>query len=151
MFRVVSVAELDPGVHEVTALAHNPGKYAAIEEGLALQLRTITVLSDMPAVPTGLSMQESLYRVKDRAQVLVQLSWAEVPTAIAYRLSYRVGGGNFVSLPLTSANYIEIRDAQEGDYEFSLRAIGITRKESAPATLSATVLGKTLPGPTLTS
>jgi predicted phage tail protein len=145
LFRVVSVAELDPGVHEVTALANNPGKYAAIEEGLALQPRAITVLSDMPAVPTGLSMQESLYRVKDRALVLVQLSWSEVPTAIAYRLSYRVGGGNFVSLPLTSANYIEIRDAQEGDYEFSLRAIGITRKESAPATLSAKVLGKTLP------
>jgi len=145
LFRVVSVAERDPGLYEVTALAHNPGKYAAIEEGLALQPRALTVLSDMPAVPMGLSMQESLYRVKDRAQVLVQLSWAEVPAAIAYRLSYRVGGGNFISLPLTSANYIEIRDAQEGDYEFSLRAIGITRKESAPATLSATVLGKTLP------
>lgn len=145
LFRVVSVAEREPGVHEVTALAHNPGKYAAIEEGLALQPRAITVLSDMPAAPTALSMQESLYRVKDRAQVLVQLSWAEVPAAIAYRLSYRVGGGNFVSLPLVSANYAEIRDAQEGEYEFSLRAIGITRKESAPTTLSATVLGKTLP------
>ena len=145
LFRVVSVAEREPGVHEVTALAHNPGKYAAIEEGLALQPRAITVLSDMPAAPTTLSMQESLYRVKDRAQVLVQLSWAAVPATIAYRLSYRVGGGNFVSLPLVSANYAEIRDAQEGEYEFSLRAIGITRKESVPATLSATVLGKTLP------
>ena len=145
LFRVVSVAERDPGVHEVTALAHNPSKYAAIEEGLALQPRSITVLSDIPPPPTGLAMQESLYRVKDQAQVLVQVSWTEVQTAIAYRLSYRVAGGNFVSLPLTSANYAEIRDAQEGQYEFSLRAIGITRKESIPATLSATVLGKTLP------
>ena len=145
LFRVVSVAERDPGVHEVTALAHNPSKYAAIEEGLALQPRSITVLSDIPPPPTGLAMQESLYRVKDQAQVLVQVSWTEVQTAIAYRLSYRVAGGNFVSLPLTSANYAEIRDAQEGQYEFSLRAISITRKESIPATLSATVLGKTLP------
>jgi predicted phage tail protein len=145
LFRVVSVAERDPGVHEVTALAHNPSKYAAIEEGLALQPRSITVLSDIPPPPTGLAMQESLYRVKDQAQVLVQVSWTEVQTAIAYRLSYRVAGGNFVSLPLTSANYAEIRDAQEGQYEFSLRAIGITRKESIPTTLSATVLGKTLP------
>ena len=145
LFRVVSVAERDPGVHEVTALAHNPSKYAAIEEGLALQPRSITVLSDIPPPPTGLAMQESLYRVKDQAQVLVQVSWTEVQTAIAYRLSYRVAGGNFVSLPLTSANYAEIRDAQEGQYEFSLRAIGITRKESIPATLSGTVLGKTLP------
>jgi predicted phage tail protein len=145
LFRVVSVAERDPGVHEVTALAHNPSKYAAIEEGLALQPRSITVLSDIPPPPTGLAMQESLYRVKDQAQVLVQVSWTEVQTAIAYRLSYRVAGGNFVSLPLTSANYAEIRDAQEGQYEFSLRAIGITRKESVPATLSGVVLGKTLP------
>jgi predicted phage tail protein len=145
LFRVVSVAERDPGVHEVTALAHNPSKYAAIEEGLALQPRSITVLSDIPTPPTGLAMQESLYRVKDQAQVLVQVSWTEVQTAIAYRLSYRVAGGNFVSLPLTSANYAEIRDAQEGQYEFSLRAIGITRKESIPATLSGVVLGKTLP------
>jgi hypothetical protein len=75
----------------------------------------------------------------------VQVSWSEVQAAIAYRLSYRVRGGNFVSLPLTSANYAEIRDAQEGEYEFSLRAIGITRKESVPATFNATVLGKTLP------
>lgn len=145
LFRVVSVAERDPGVHEVTALAHNPSKYAAIEEGLALQPRSITVLSDIPPPPTGLAMLESLYRVKDQAQVLVQVSWTEVQTAIAYRLSYRVAGGNFVSLPLTSANYAEIRDAQEGQYEFSLRAIGITRKESIPATLSGVVLGKTLP------
>ncbi|NBP40787.1 MAG: hypothetical protein EBV34_20625, partial [Betaproteobacteria bacterium] len=143
--RVVAVAERDPGVHEVTALAHNPSKFDAIEKGLALQPRSITVLSDMPPAPTGLSMQESLYRVKDQAQVLVQVSWNEVQTAVAYRLSYRVAGGNFVSLPLTSANYVEIRDAQEGAYEFSLRAIGITRKESVPATLSTTVLGKTLP------
>ena len=145
LFRVVAVAERDPGVHEVTALAHNPTKYASIEEGLTLQPRSIAVLSDMPPPPTGLAMQESLYRVKDQAQVLVQVSWAEVQTAIAYRLSYRVAGGNFVSLPLTSANYAEIRDAQEGQYEFSLRAIGITRKESVPATLSGAVLGKTLP------
>ena len=145
LFRVVAVAERDPGVHEVTALAHNPSKYAAIEQGLAMQPRSMTILSDMPPAPSGLSVQESLYRVKAQAQVLVQVSWAEVQTAIAYRLSYRLGGNNFVSLPLTSANYIEIRDAQEGQYEFSLRAIGITRKESVPATLSATVLGKTAP------
>ncbi len=145
LFRVVAVAERDPGVHEVTALAHNPGKFAAIEEGLALQPRSITVLSDMPPAPTGLTVQESLVRVKNQAQVLVQVSWGEVQTAVAYRLSYRVNGGNFVNLPLTSANYAEIRDAQEGPYEFSLRSIGITRKESVPATLSATVLGKTLP------
>ena len=59
LFRVVSIAETDPGVHEVTALAHNPSKYNAIEQGLALQPRSITVLSDMPAAPTELAMTEN--------------------------------------------------------------------------------------------
>jgi len=42
LFRVVQVAESEPGIHEVTALAHNPSKYDAIERGLALQPRDIT-------------------------------------------------------------------------------------------------------------
>lgn len=46
LFRVVAVAERDPGVHEVTALAHNSSKFDAIEKGLALQPRSITILSD---------------------------------------------------------------------------------------------------------
>jgi predicted phage tail protein len=145
LFRVVQVAESEPGLHEVTALAHNPDKYAAIEQGLALQPRTISVLSDVPQAPTNLVMQESLYRIKDQVQVLVQLSWVQVPAAVAYRVSFRMRGGNFESLPLTSANYIEIRSAREGNYEFQVRAVGVTRKEGPPASLSSTVLGKTLP------
>jgi predicted phage tail protein len=82
-----AVAERDPGVHEVTALAHNPSKFDAIEKGLALQPRSINVLSDMPPAPTGLSLQQSLYRVKNQVQVLVQVSWNEVQTAVAYRLA----------------------------------------------------------------
>ncbi len=145
LFRVVQVVESEPGIHEVTALAHNPDKYGAIEQGLALQPRAITLLSETPSAPTGLIVKERLYRVKDRAQVLVQISWTEVQGAIAYRVMYRVGGGNFSSLPLTSANYLEIRNAQEGEYEFLVRAIGLTRKESAPTAVSATVHGKLLP------
>jgi predicted phage tail protein len=145
LLRVVQVAESEPGLHEITALAHNPVKYDAIERGLALQPRAITVLSDVPLAPTDLTFVESLYRVKDQAQVLVQLSWSEVQTAVAYRVSYRLQGGNFESLPTSSANYIEIRNAREGEYEFQVRAIGVTRKESPAATLSATVFGKTLP------
>ena len=145
LFRVVQVTETDGAIYEITALAHNPGKYAAIEDGVQLQPRAITVLSDQPGTPTGLAVQESLYRVKDQAQVLVQVSWAEVAAAVGYRVSYRVNGGNWEGLSTTSANYCEIRNAQEGDYEFQVRAIGLTRKEGAPATLSATVLGKTQP------
>ena len=145
LFRVVQVAESEPGIHEVTALAHNPSKYAAIEQGLALQPRDITVLSTTPATPTGLKVSESLYRVKDQAFVLIQVAWEQVFGALEYQVSYRVNGGNTVTLPRVSTSYLEIRNAETGDYAFTVKAVGVSGKLSNGATLSQTILGKLQP------
>ena len=145
LFRVVQVAESEPGIHEVTALAHNPDKYGAIEQGLALQPRDITVLSTTPAAPTGLVVTESLYRVKDQALVLIQVGWEQVFGALEYQVSYRVNGGNTVTLPRVSSSYLEIRNADAGDYVFTVRAVGVSGKLGTSATLSQAILGKLQP------
>ena len=145
LFRVVQVAESEPGIHEITALAHNPSKYAAIEQGLALQPRAITVLSTTPATPTGLIVTESLYRVKDQALVLIQLGWEQVFGALEYQVTYRVNGGNTVTLPKVSSTYLEIRNAEAGDYVFTVRAVGVSGKLGNSASLSQSILGKLQP------
>jgi predicted phage tail protein len=145
LFRVVQVAESEPGIHEITALAHNPSKYAAIEQGLALQPRAITLLSTMPAAPTGLTVTESLYRVKDQALVLIQLGWEQVFGALEYQVTYRVNGGNTVTLPKVSSTYLEIRNAEAGDYVFTVRAVGVSGKLGNSASLSQSILGKLQP------
>jgi predicted phage tail protein len=145
LFRVVQVAESEPGIHEITALAHNPSKYAAIEQGLALQPRAITVLSTTPAAPTGLIVTESLYRVKDQALVLIQLGWEQVFGALEYQVTYRVNGGNTVTLPKVSSTYLEIRNAEAGDYVFTVRAVGVSGKLGNSASLSQNILGKLQP------
>ena len=145
LFRVVQVAESEPGVHEITALSHNPSKYAAIEQGLALQPRAITVLSTTPAAPLGLTVTESLYRVKDQALVLIQLGWEQVFGALEYQVTYRVNGGNTVTLPKVSSTYLEIRNAEAGDYVFTVRAVGVSGKLGNSASLSQSILGKLQP------
>jgi predicted phage tail protein len=145
LFRVVQVAESEPGIHEITALAHNPSKYAAIEQGLALQPRAITVLSTTPAAPTGLTVTESLYRVKDQAFVLIQLGWEQVFGALEYQVTYRVNGGNTVTLPKVSSTYLEIRNAEAGDYVFTVRAVGVSGKLGNSASLTQSILGKLQP------
>ena len=145
LFRVVQVAESEPGIHEITALAHNPSKYAAIEQGLALQPRAITVLSTTPAAPTGLTVTESLYRVKDQALVLIQLGWEQVFGALEYQVTYRVNGGNTVTLPKVSSTYLEIRNAEAGDYVFTVRAVGVSGKLGNSTSLSQSILGKLQP------
>jgi predicted phage tail protein len=145
LFRVVQVAESEPGIHEITALAHNPSKYAAIEQGLALQPRAITVLSTTPAAPAGLTVIESLYRVKDQALVLIQLGWEQVFGALEYQVTYRVNGGNTVTLPKVSSTYLEIRNAEAGDYVFTVRAVGVSGKQGNAASLTQSILGKLQP------
>jgi predicted phage tail protein len=145
LFRVVQVAESEPGVHEITALAHNPSKYTAIEQGLALQPRAITVLSTTPSAPTGLTVTESLYRVKDQALVLIQLGWEQVFGALEYQVTYRVNGGNTVTLPKVSSTYLEIRNAEAGDYVFTVRAVGVSGKLGNSASLNQSILGKLQP------
>jgi predicted phage tail protein len=145
LFRVVQVAESEPGIYEVTALAHNPSKYDAIERGLALQPRNITVLSTTPVVPTGLLVTESLYRVKDQALVLIQLGWEQVFGALEYQVTYRVNGGNTVTLPKVSSTYLEIRNAEAGDYVFTVRAVGVSGKLGNSTSLSQSILGKLQP------
>jgi hypothetical protein len=61
------------------------------------------VLSTTPAAPTGLTVTESLYRVKDQALVLIQAGWEQVFGALEYQVTYRVNGGNTVTLPKSPA------------------------------------------------
>lgn len=143
-FKVVSVVESQDGV-EVTALAYDSGKYAYIEQGLKLAPRTISALSVVPNPPTNLSVTENLYEQGAEVKVLITLSWSPVANATAYAVSYRANNGNYINLPNTSTNSIDIRDATDGLYTFKVFALNSINARSIPTELTATIYGKTLP------
>jgi hypothetical protein len=73
------------------------------------------------------------------------VDWEQVFGALEYQVSYRVNGGNTVTLPRVSTSYLEIRNAETGDYVFTVKAVGVSGKIGAAATLSQTIQGKLLP------
>lgn len=143
-FRVTSAAEDKDGI-AITALAHNPDKYANIEQGLKLQPRTISNLSVVPVAPSNIIATEALYEDGADIKVLVTVSWSPVDGATAYQLSYKVGDRNYITLPNTSSTSVDIRSALEGDYQFKVIAINSINKKSVPTTLNHMIYGKTLP------
>lgn len=143
-FKVVAVSEVDGGA-EITAFAHNPDKYAFVEQGLKLQPRTVSVLSATPAPPSGLAVTENLYESGAEIKVLVTLSWESVFGATQYSVSYKVGDRDYVNIPNTPTPSIEIRDALDGEYTFKVFAINTIGKRSIPTELTANIYGKTLP------
>jgi predicted phage tail protein len=149
-FRVTSIVEEADGL-SITALAHNPDKYAEVEQGLILAPRVISSLSLVPAAPNNLAASESLYEENADVNVLVTLSWSPVDRATGYQVAYKVGDRNFINLPVTSATSIDIRNAVEGTYTFKVFAINSIGKRSLPTELTTQIYGKTLPPANVTN
>lgn len=145
LFRVVQVAETEAGIYEVTALAHNPDKYAAIEQNLTLQPRDITLLTAIPDAPGNVVVSESLYESSAEVRVNVNVSWDAVESATGYVVSYSVNDRNFINLPETAATDIDIRDGIPGIYRVVVRALnGIGRRSPPSSIVEREIYGKTL-------
>jgi hypothetical protein len=149
-FRVTSIVEEADGL-SITALAHNPDKYAEVEQGLMLAPRVISSLSIVPAAPNNLAASEILYEENADINVLVTLSWSPVDRATGYQVSYKIDDRNFINLPVTSATSIDIRNAVEGTYTFKVFAINSIGKRSLPTELTTQIYGKTLPPANVTN
>lgn len=144
LFRVLSVTETEPGLFDVTALEHDPSKYAAIEQGVALQTRNISVLKAKPSAPTNLAVLESLYAKGAVLATKLAISWTMPDGANAAAVSWRRAGGMASPEVTVYEAGIEIPDVQEGDvYDLTVYAINpLGARSATPATLSHTVLGK---------
>ena len=144
LWRVLAVAEVEPHVYEVTALAHHPGKYAAVEQGVKLQpLPTSVLPSSSP--PEGLVVGEGLYKTTNGG-VRVQLNarWTQRPGAVAYVVRWRLSEGNWSAEERLQTHFWELADVAPGPYRVQVAAElgGFT---TAFAEAAYTVLGKAAP------
>jgi len=130
-FRVVSVAEKTPYQYVVTAVAHNPSKFAAVEQNLALQAIPITVLPTAgkpPKPPGNLTITETLYgsgAAGVRTRVNIGFSASPSPFLDRYQIEYRIYGdpGEFKILNYTTDTNYQWDNAQPGLYEIRVCAI----------------------------
>jgi predicted phage tail protein len=147
-WRVVSVREVEPGtIIEVTALAHRPEKYAAIEQNLVLQPLPVSALAaGAPAAPQNLIVSEALYLIgPGLVGAKATVSWDAVLGAVSYEVAWRdVDGGNPATATVTTPTY-DIAPIQPGTYSISVRAIDSLGRRSVPAAVQKIVYGKTLP------
>ncbi len=144
-FRVISITEAKGAVHEITAIAHNPDKYALVEQGVQLEDRNISLLTEAPEAPTGLALTETLYEVNGDVRVKLTVSWNSVPFATSYNVQYQRDSQNLIDLGRTQSNDIEILNAEPGIYQVYVRAINSIGKYSQQSSFTGKIVGKALP------
>ena len=142
-WRVITVKENPDLTFDVTALAHDSGKYAFVEDGVALPTRSTTVLTDLKPAPSNPSFEEKIVVIDGKAVSKIFLNWQPVLGVNKYQVQYRFNNGNFITKNVIS-NTFDIENSQKGTYEVRIFSFNAIDKPSAvPAILTVNALGKT--------
>ena len=142
-YRVVSVAEGGDGTVGVTAVAYNASVYAAVEQDIELTTRDISNLNGTPTAPEGLSGTEFLYEEGQTVHTGFDLSWQHDRVNVnEFLVKYRLDDDNFTEIN-TSNPSVTLRTLRAGTLTVQIRAKNYLGKQSATATATFTLLGKT--------
>ena len=143
LFKVISVVEVEKIGYQITAVAHNSGKYDAVEDGTVLPTRTITTLTALPLAPSNLQATEQIVVINNRAVSKLFITFQPVAGVTDYQIQYRFNNENFIINNIKSPDFT-IFETQNGVYEIRVFSINAIKKPSAlPTTISVTTVGKT--------
>ncbi|MGP2740058.1 host specificity protein J [Serratia nevei] len=140
-YRVSNVADNDDGTFTITAVWHEPGKYAAIDTGARIDERPISVIP--PGVqppPKNIAIDSYSSVSQGLAVTTLRAKWDAVDSAVAYEAEWRKDSGNWVSMPRTSALGFEVPGIYAGRYLVRVRAINASDVSSVWATSMETYL-----------
>ena len=145
LFRIIQITRSDRAEFTVTALAYNPSKYGYIEDGLVLEQRQITDLTQPPLPPSGLVCTESLYSYQSTIFSMASLSWPAVGNVNGYIVSWSRNNGNAQIVNVAGAGF-DLSKTDPGLYTFQVWSVGPNGKKSRTyASLTQQLYGKTLP------
>mgnify|MGYP005990915711 CR=1 FL=1 len=146
-FRVFSVQESGDGIYSVSAIAYNESIYSAIEADVSLTSRDITILSNVPDPPSGLTGNEFLYQEGQTVHTGFDLSWTPARTNTNdFVVKYKIDNDNFTTL-VTASPSITLRALRAGTLTVQVLARNFLGKQSRISSATFTLVGKTaVPG-----
>ncbi|KVE27722.1 host specificity protein [Burkholderia vietnamiensis] len=148
LFRVISVQEAsdnDQITYTINAAQHEPGKYAAIDNGAAIQVRPITVIPPSAQVPPA-NVRLSTYSVIDQgiSKTVMVIAWDAAANGVSYLPEWRKDNGEWVSANQTGGLQVEVSGIYHGTYSARVRAVNGMGVTSVPAySADTTLTGKT--------
>ena len=144
-WKVVSVKEEDDVNYSITALSHNPSKYANVETNEPLATFDVTNINEPPdqvqnlrvlkvELASGETVQEVVTSVSGRMLVKIAVAWQASKNAQTYEVSYRHDDDN-ATIQRTQGTTLDIPDAKRGNYTISVTPLrGILRGPTSEIT-----------------
>lgn len=141
-FRILSQKEDKPGLYTVTAILHDPTKYARIETGVAIPAPTYSVIGkNVPKAPTNLLVAEESYYDSMNIRRRLRISWKTdgADFIVDHTLKYSVDDKAFITISgITQPEYL-LENVNPGKYTFSVICHNAVNMSSPPANTSYTI------------
>ncbi|ENF6040055.1 host specificity protein J [Citrobacter amalonaticus] len=132
-FRVTSIAANDDsnGGFTITAVQHDPNKYRYIDDGVRIESPPVTVtpISVLNA-PQNIVITESDHVSQGLSVASLDVSWEKVDGAIRYIAQWRKDNGDWINVPVTSAQGFSVQGIYTGSYDVRVRALNAQESSS---------------------
>lgn len=152
-FRVLGIKRGNGLTAEISAIQHQPGKFANVDFGTRLEPAPITVIP--PGVqPPPTDVAITSYTVIDQgyASHTAVFSWKAAASAVAYEVQWRRDNSDWINLPRTGSTSIEVPNIFAGGFMCRVRALNALNIPSIWASSVLTQLdGIVGPPPVVTS
>ncbi|MGY5426410.1 host specificity protein J [Enterobacter cloacae] len=125
-FRVTSIAAKDDstGGFTITAVQHDPNKYRYIDDGVRVESPPITVTPiSVLSAPKNIVVTESDHVSQGLTVASLDVSWDKVEGAIRYVAQWRKDNGDWINVPVTSAQGFSVQGIYSGSYDVRVRAL----------------------------
>lgn len=132
-FRVMSVAANDDetGGFTISAIQHDPEKYRYIDDGVRIESPPITVTPiNVISAPENIVIKETDYVAQGLTVATMYVSWNKVDGAIRYIAQWRKDNGDWINVPVTSAQGFSVEGIYTGSYDVRVRALNAQETSS---------------------
>lgn len=130
-YRVVSVTENESNQFTITAIQHDPNKYEHVDSGAVVDERPISVIPpNNQQAPKNIVINSYSIVSQGVSFETMRAQWPQVENAISYEAQWRRNEGNWVNMPRSSINSIEVPSVYSGRYLVRVRAINASEISS---------------------
>lgn len=144
-FRVISITQDEKHQFSITALQYNPQKYDAIDHGAFIDERPISIVNPTTQAPvTNVQISAETMVQQGLSVATMIISWTQASGATKYQVEWRKDDGNWIKIPITGNNSVEVQGIYSGNYEARVIALSAYDVASLPTYSVLTALsGKT--------
>ncbi|MBJ2216438.1 phage tail tip fiber protein [Pseudomonas sp. MF7453] len=130
---------------QLEVIQHDPSKFDAIDNGAVVDPRPITGIPiGSQDAPARVMLSQHVVIEQGIAVTVMSIAWDAAPNAVAYDVEWKWGAREWIRVPRTAEQMVDVRGIYSGQYMARVRAVSALNVSSIPVTSALTSLeGKT--------